>query len=298
MKKYILLLGFIIIVIFGCQQQTKNNSNSKVAKETTAANATNAKNAIDLSGIYKGILPCADCDGLETEITINENATFCLKTKYQGKGNKVFEQKGTFTWNKAGNIIIFSGIKNAPNKYFVSKNRITQLDMSGKKIVGSLTKAYILSKQAIDTTTIETADLSKSTVNLNNRMEATTVIQKVNPAVGKSTLAETTWKLIVLNKKIVVQNGRKPYFLKLNSKDGKFSAYIGCKAIIGRYVMASANTLAFSEVGPTKKTCPNLLLETNFITMLEKTNSYVLDKETLTLYGKGKVTLARFEAIK
>lgn len=298
MKKNIFLIGFLSLLI-SCQQQPKSNTDTKVDSiKNAVSNSHNAKNSLDYIGTYKGILPCADCDGLETEIIINENATFCLKTKYQGKGDKVFEQKGTFAWNKAGNTIVFTEIKNAPNQYFVGENKLTQLDNSGKKITGSLSTAYVLSKQAIDSATIETADITKPTVNLNNRMESTTVIQKVNPAVGKYTLAETKWKLIVLNKKIVVQKGKKTYFLKLNSKDGKFSAYAGCNSIMGSYVMASANTLAFSEVGSTKMACPNMQLETNFITMLEKTNSYFLDSETLTLFGKGKSTLARFEAVK
>lgn len=298
MKKNIFLIGLLSLLIISCQQQTKSNSSSKVDSiKNAVANSHNAKNSLDYVGTYKGILPCADCDGLETEITINENATFCVKTKYQGKGDKVFEQKGTFVWNKAGNIIVFSDIKNAPNHYFVGENTLTQLDVSGKNIAGSLATAYVLSKQATDIT-IETAEINKATVNLNNRIEATTVIQKVNPAVGKYTLAETKWKLVVLNKKIVIQKGKKPYFLKLNSKDGKFSAFAGCNAIMGSYVMPSANILAFFEVGLTRMACPNMKLETNFFTMLEKTNSYLLDKETLTLFGKGKLILARFEAIK
>lgn len=298
MKKNIFLIGFLSLLI-SCQQQPKSITDTKVDSiKNAVSNSHNAKNSLDYIGTYKGILPCADCEGLETEIIINENATFCLKTKYQGKGDKVFEQKGTFAWNKAGNTIVFTEIKNAPNQYFVGENKLTQLDNSGKKITGSLSTAYVLSKQAIDSVTIETADITKPTVNLNNRMESTTVIQKVNPAVGKYTLAETKWKLIVLNKKIVVQKGKKTYFLKLNSKDGKFSAYAGCNSIMGSYVMASANTLAFSEVGSTKMACPNMQLETNFITMLEKTNNYFLDSETLILFGKGKSTLARFEAVK
>ena len=299
MKKNIFLIGFLFFLLTCCNQRPKSNAVAEVDSiENAVSNSHNAKNSLNYIGTYKGILPCADCDGLETEITINENATFCLKIKYQGKGDKVYEQKGTFTWNKAGNTIVFNEIKNGPNQYFVGKKSLTQLDMSGKKNTGSLATAYVLSKQTADTITIETTDITKTTINLNNRMESTTVIQKVNPAVGKYTLAETKWKLIVLNKKIVVQKGKKPYFLKLNSKDGKFSAYAGCNSIMGSYVMPSANTLAFSEIGSTKMACPNMQLETNFIAMLEKTYSYLLEKETLTLFGKGKSTLARFEAIK
>jgi copper homeostasis protein (lipoprotein) len=290
MKKNILLL-LVIMAFVSCQKQTATDK-----KEDATVSF---KNTMDYIGIYKGILPCADCQGLDTEIAINENGTFSVKTKYEGKGAKIYELKGNFTWNKTGNMIILSDVKNGPNKYLVGENTLRQLDLSGKKITGNLANEYILLKQPADTAAIETVEENNhSTVNLNNRMESTTEIKKVNPAVGKFTLAETKWKLVVLNKKVVIQNVDKPYFLKLNSKDGKFTAYAGCNPIIGSYVMPSAYTLSFSEVVGTKMACPNMTVETQFFAVLEKTNSYLLDNETLTLFGKRKVTLARFEAIK
>ncbi|MCF6130040.1 copper resistance protein NlpE N-terminal domain-containing protein [Flavobacterium sp. AS60] len=298
MKKITLL--FVLAFVVSCQQQSKDEADLKADSiKNAVSNAHNAKNSLDYIGIYKGILPCADCQGLDTEIAINENGTFCIKTKYEGKGDKIFELKGNFIWNKAGNIIVLTDVKNAPNQYLVGENKLTQLDISGKKITGDLASEYILAKQPTDTATIETAEEKKhATVNLNNKMEATTVIKKVNPAVGKYTLAETKWKLVVLNQKVVTQNGNKPYFIKLNSKDGRFTAYAGCNSMMGNYVMPSAYTLSFSEVAATKMACPNMTLETQFFALLEKTNSYLLDNETLTFFGKRKAPLARFEAIK
>lgn len=289
MRKITLLL---LLIVVSCQKQTtkKNEANDMYI---------NAKKSIDYVGTYKGVLPCADCEGLEVEIAINENETFCIKTKYQGKGEKKYIQKGTFTWNKKGNIIILDDIKNAPNQYFVAKNTITQLDMSGNKIDGSLADEYILSKQPIDTSRIETVEENNAaTVDLNSRMTATTVIQKVNPAVGKYTLAETKWKLVSLEKKKVSQVGKKAYYLKLNSKDGRFTAFTGCNTIAGNYAMPSSETLSFSEVIMTRMACPDITLESAFSVMLEEVTRYKLDKETLTLFGEGKKVLSKFEALK
>jgi len=293
MKIYTLL--FLLVFIVSCQKQTENTAKTNDSNP----DSHNAKNSLDYIGIYKGILPCADCEGLNTEIAINENATFSVKTKYEGKGDKIFELKGNFTWNKTGNVIILSDVKNAPNKYLVGENTLTQLDMSGKKITGSLADEYILSKQPTDTSTIETVEENNhSTVNLNNRIVATTVIKKVNPAVGRFTLAETKWRLVSLNKTKVIQNGNKAYFLKLNSKDARFTAFAGCNSIAGNYVMPSSNKLDFSEVIMTRMACPDMTLEDKFGAMLVKVLSYKLDKETLTFFGEGKITLAKFEAIK
>src|SRR5436190_19861441 len=98
MKKYTLLL--LLVVIASCQQKSKNETELKTDSiKNAVAISNNAKNTLDYIGTYKGILPCADCKGLDTEIAINENGTFCIKTKYEGKGDKIFELKGNFTWN-------------------------------------------------------------------------------------------------------------------------------------------------------------------------------------------------------
>jgi uncharacterized lipoprotein NlpE involved in copper resistance/heat shock protein HslJ len=285
--------------VASCQQQTKNDTDSKVDSiKKAVSNSHNAKNSLDYIGTYKGILPCADCEGLDTEIAINENTTFSIKTKYLGKGDKIFVQKGHFRWNKKGDIIILTDIKNRANKYFVGKNKLTQLDISGKKITGNLADEYVLSKQPVDTSDVETAEENKVTVDLDSRIVTTTVIENVNPAVGKFTLAGTKWKLISLNKKKVAKKGKNVYYIKLNSKDGRFVALSGCNNILGHYVMPSSTSLTFSGIVSNKTDCADMELESYFFTTLAETNSYKLENEMLILFGADKKQLAKFEAIK
>ena len=290
MKKSLLLL---FVVIVGCQNQ-------EVKKHDKNNDVQNARNSVDYVGTYNGILPCVDCQGLETELSINENLTFSIRIKYQGKGEKIYLQKGHFTWNKMGNTIILTDIRNAPNQYFVGKNILTQLNIYGKKITGTTAEEYILSKQPANKMGIETMQRNDttSTVDLNSRMATTTVIQKVNPAIGKFTLAETKWRLVSLNKKKVYQKGEKEYFLKLSSKDARFTAFAGCNSIAGDYAMPSSEVLDFSEVIMTQMACPDMTLEDKFGAMLVQVANYKLVKETLTFFGEGKKELAKFVAVK
>lgn len=296
---FTLLLGFFI----SCQKHTtESNVSSKdsIAKVDSLNNiaAHNAKNSLDYIGTYKGILPCADCEGLETVVCINENDTYNVKTKYIGKGEKVFEQKGTFSWNKAGNTIVLNEEKNGPNQYFVGENTLTQLTLTGEKITGNLASQYVLAKQPTANSEIEATDENKATVDLNSRVEAQTVVKKVNPAVGKATLAETKWKLITLNGKVVTQKGNREYYIKLNSKDGRFTAFAGCNNMIGNYVMPSAFGLSFSNVAMTKMACPGMDLENRFSKVIEETDRYTL-KDNILKFHKGKTTvLATFEPSK
>lgn len=303
MKAKLLLFSLSLAAFIGCNKQTNDNVSSQdsIAKHDSIDKVTahNAKKMLAYVGTYKGILPCADCEGLETTICINENHTYNIKTHYQGKGDKVFEQKGTFSWNKTGTAIVLDDSNNGPNQYLLGKNTLTQLDLSGKKITGELASHYVLSKQPTENAEIETNTLKNNeTVDLNSRMEAHTVIKKVNPAVGKVTLAETKWKLMTLNGKLVSPSGKKEYFIKLNSKDGMFSAFAGCNSIGGSYVMPSAFGLSFSEIVMTEMACANNTIETRFTSMLGKVDRYTLNDNILELKKGKKEVLATFEPTK
>ena len=181
----------------------------------------------------------------------------------------------------------------------VGKNTLNQLSATGKIETGSLADEYILSKQPTDTSDIETAgEDNGKTVDLNSRIATTTTIQKINPAVGKYTLAETKWKLVSLNKEKVDQKGKDVYYLKLKSKDGRFVALSGCNTILGYFVMPSSTTLTFSGITSTKLACADLETESHFFTMLGLINSYKLDNETFTLFDADKKELSKFEVVK
>ncbi|MNT94835.1 putative lipoprotein NlpE involved in copper resistance [compost metagenome] len=72
--------------------------------------------------------------------------TYLIKTKYKGKGDKVFEETGDFKWDKTGSIVILEGLKDRSSQFFVGENTLTQLDMDGKRITGNLAEDYVLKK--------------------------------------------------------------------------------------------------------------------------------------------------------
>jgi uncharacterized lipoprotein NlpE involved in copper resistance len=141
----------LAIAVISCGQPAKRaHTISETADKNMVAPATdqhNASNSLDWAGVYLGTLPCADCEGIESELTLNQDNTYLLKTRYLGKSEQSFEEKGTFIWNEAGNTITLSEAKNRPTQYFMGENKVIQLDMDGNKITGSLSDNYILKKQ-------------------------------------------------------------------------------------------------------------------------------------------------------
>jgi uncharacterized lipoprotein NlpE involved in copper resistance len=141
----LLLLTMITMVsATACKAGVKKDAN---ADETTAADpAHNSRNSLDYLGSYYGVLPAADAEGLETFITLREDGSYEMITRFLGKDDyKNYEDYGKYTWNEAGNTITLEGLPK-PNQYFVGENNLTHLDMDGKKIKGSLAEKYVLIK--------------------------------------------------------------------------------------------------------------------------------------------------------
>ena len=155
MFKTTLLSGLLVVILASCGNKghDENSANSRDSTGLATPPAITdtihtSQNALDWKGTYKGVVPCADCEGIETILILNEDHTYLRRTKYLGKpGDQYFEAKGTFTWNDKGNTILLSDAENAASQYFVGENQVIQLDLSGARITGKLADQYILAKQ-------------------------------------------------------------------------------------------------------------------------------------------------------
>lgn len=108
--------------------------------------AHTSQNSLDYTGTYKGVMPCADCEGIETELTINMDSTFVLSQKYLGMGEDAEAIRvGRYQWINDGAIELI-GISDGAGRFKVGEGRVWQLDMSGKVIEGRLADKYILKK--------------------------------------------------------------------------------------------------------------------------------------------------------
>lgn len=157
MKKTILLFFVFCLVLFSCKKEDKEaTTNLTEIKADSVAGmpidtihtGDNSETSLDWDGVYVGTTPCANCEGIETELTLGKNKTFVLKTKYIGKGaEKINTEKGIFSWDESGSVIVLNSLEHKPNQYKVGENHLVQMDMQGKIVEGSLASKYILQKK-------------------------------------------------------------------------------------------------------------------------------------------------------
>ena len=148
MKRFVFILS-IVCLLFGlnsCKSKSKKQTDEHV--DIQAATGDNSRTSVDWDGTYFGLLPCADCPGIETSITLKKDHTYQLSWKYRDRGDDLFQASGTFRWNADGNIITLGNSDNDQfcGRYKVGENHLLHLDMDGNVITGELAQNYRLNK--------------------------------------------------------------------------------------------------------------------------------------------------------
>ncbi|MEA1786251.1 copper resistance protein NlpE N-terminal domain-containing protein [Arenibacter sp. GZD96] len=221
--------------------------------------ADNSQNALDWDGIYKGTLPCADCEGIATVLILNKNGSYTHKTKYMGKGDDAVENTGKFSWNTAGSEIQLLGYESVNTQFKVGENQLFMLDQDGQSIVGDLADQYVLRKE-------------------------------------DTTITEKYWKLVELNgKTIETKEGQREAFLILKTENDRVHGNGGCNTFNGSYELKDEYNISFSKMATTLMACEDLDTEQQFLTVLETADNYHATETTLSLFKAKMAPLAKFE---
>ncbi|MFT7364105.1 MAG: putative lipoprotein NlpE involved in copper resistance, partial [Algoriphagus sp.] len=116
MKKQTLFLILVLnSMLQSCdgESQTKENIKSEIvyAEKSIPDQEHNSMNSLDWNGTYKGVLPCASCEGIETILTLNSDQSYVLITNYLGRNDALEQEKrGEFSWNEDSSIITLTNI--------------------------------------------------------------------------------------------------------------------------------------------------------------------------------------------
>lgn len=150
-----LMVTAAVVLLAGCD----NYAPGKAAEDTVATTPAppratnnamadgehNARNSLDWAGSYLGVIPCADCEGIQMEVILNDDGRYQLSQLYLGKAADAFISQGKFSWSDSGSIVLLESAQ--PVQFFVGENQLFMLDQQGKRITGELAARYTLQKQ-------------------------------------------------------------------------------------------------------------------------------------------------------
>lgn len=247
----------MVLLLAGC-----SGNEEQQATEDLVDGAHSSQDALDWAGVYRGTLPCEDCDGIQVELNLKDDQTYESSMRYQGESNQVFKVSGNFDWSEdGGSIILKDKYDNVREHYKVGENRLAKLDDQGKSTKTEDADSYILSK-------------------------------------GDAPLVNTYWKLIELNgKKIKVTRDyrREPHMVL--QMDSTLRGHGGCNAFHGSYQMEKGQGIHFSNVLSTLLACQNVDRESEFFHIFETVDTYAIKGDTLTLSKAKMAPVARFVCV-
>jgi len=147
MKK-LFYISIMLLAFTACKNNPENEAVEEVVESQQVPDKHTSQISLDWQGVYKGILPCADCEGIATEVKLNDDHTYVIKRLYLGKDDSYFEETGTFQWTKdGGSIVLAENVQYSPTLFKVGENYLLHLNQDGEKIEGELAEKYVLRKE-------------------------------------------------------------------------------------------------------------------------------------------------------
>lgn len=155
MNKTFILVATLssVLVLTACKNNHETTSETSKTINQTASGLTvdkehTAENALDWNGQYEGVLPCADCPGIKTILSLNLDKTYTLEETYLERHVKPSIAKGTFKFDeKNGSIIVLDSAANQ-RQYFIGEGFAEARAIDGSVIDGPLKSHFRLKKMS------------------------------------------------------------------------------------------------------------------------------------------------------
>ncbi len=138
-----------LLVLAGCKTvESGAIKDSGNVLQATAAAITASKVQLatleEVPGTYEGVLPCADCEGIDTTYHIHADGTFTTVDRYQGTKD-VFKSSGRWVYKK-GILILTDDTDPQPYMIRAELGQLRLLDADGSAVTDELAEHYVLKK--------------------------------------------------------------------------------------------------------------------------------------------------------
>jgi uncharacterized membrane protein/uncharacterized lipoprotein NlpE involved in copper resistance len=128
----------LVTIVSGC-------TTSELSTEPVDVAAVESRLPGSVIGVWRGVIPCADCPGINYNLSLNEDNTFEETMIYQEREVEPYTRAGT--WQIANGILQLSGNDTTSTQFDMSiGGELHMLDQEGKRINTSLADKYTLRK--------------------------------------------------------------------------------------------------------------------------------------------------------
>ncbi|HGY2354473.1 TPA: envelope stress response activation lipoprotein NlpE [Citrobacter farmeri] len=130
MKKTLLsaMAAFTLFALIGCN----NRSDVDVIQPTQVAELKPMQQS------WRGILPCADCEGIETSLFLEKDGTWVMNERYQGMREEPSSFASYGTWARTADKLVLTDSQGEKSYYRAKGEALEMLDREGNPIESQL----------------------------------------------------------------------------------------------------------------------------------------------------------------
>ncbi|MEJ8755836.1 copper resistance protein NlpE N-terminal domain-containing protein [Pontibacter sp. H259] len=131
-------VSLVLAIISGC-------TTSELSTEPVDVEAGESRLPGSVIGIWRGVIPCADCPGINYNLSLNKDNTFEETMTYQERDIEPFTRTGT--WNITDGTLTLVSADTTRTQFDLSiGGELHMLDQTGKRVTTNLADKYRLRK--------------------------------------------------------------------------------------------------------------------------------------------------------
>ena len=150
----LILSGILFLAYNPVMAETEQESLLRARAMTRQHETDHAshENHVDKSqefhGVFYGFLPCNDCLGVKTTLSLKTNNNYLLVTQYTRESAREFFEKGKYTWDDENRAVVLTPRGEGDVRKYVieDENTLVQLNSDGWRVTGKLADRYLLRK--------------------------------------------------------------------------------------------------------------------------------------------------------
>ncbi len=145
-------------LLFGClysvqpamaesDQQMFLKAREMQQKDEHSAHAKHIDKSKDFHGVFYGYVPCNDCAGIKTTLSLKQNNNYLLVTQPARDSSREYYEKGKYKWDELNKVLVLTPKKGGevPHHYQIENDEtLIQLNEDGSKKQGDLAEKYAL----------------------------------------------------------------------------------------------------------------------------------------------------------
>lgn len=162
LKQNLTLIFFssLLLVYSSAMAESDMQIQEKVLKAREMSNQQNTDHAVHVNpidqsqvfrGVFYGFLPCKDCNGIKTTLSLKQRNIYLLVTQPARESSREYYEKGKYSWNDENHTVVLTPRKDSGIRQYHIENEgtLVQLSSDGKRMTGDDAKRYILRRSDV-----------------------------------------------------------------------------------------------------------------------------------------------------